>query len=69
MIADPKGSSFIVRTVEHRRYSDGAFVTHDPSTDMDEAHYRGAWLPRVSALTQEAAGITHDALSRKFPAT
>src|SRR5215831_18622620 len=30
MIADPEGPSFIVRTVEHRRYSDGAFVTHDP---------------------------------------
>jgi len=27
MIADPEGPSFIVRTVEHRRYSDGAFVT------------------------------------------
>jgi hypothetical protein len=30
MIADPEGPSFIVRTVEHRQYSDGAFVTHDP---------------------------------------
>jgi len=31
MIADPEGPSFIVRTVEHRWYSDGAFVTHDPN--------------------------------------
>jgi hypothetical protein len=31
MIADPEGPSFIVRTVEHRQYSDGAFVTHDPN--------------------------------------
>ena len=30
MIADPEGPSFIVRTVGHRRYTDGAFVTHDP---------------------------------------
>src|SRR5262249_11196373 len=30
MIADPEGRSFIVRTVGHRRYSDGEFVTHDP---------------------------------------
>ena len=30
MIADPEGPSFIIRTVGHRRYSDGAFVTHDP---------------------------------------
>jgi hypothetical protein len=30
MITDPEGPSFIVRTVEHRQYSDGAFVTHDP---------------------------------------
>ena len=31
MIADPKGPSFITRTVGHRRYSDGASVTHDPN--------------------------------------
>jgi hypothetical protein len=30
MIADPEGPSFIARTVGHRQYSDGAFVTHDP---------------------------------------
>jgi hypothetical protein len=30
MIADPEGPSFITRTVGHRRYADGASVTHDP---------------------------------------
>jgi hypothetical protein len=31
MIADPEGPSFITRTVGHRRYADGASVTHDPN--------------------------------------
>jgi hypothetical protein len=30
MIADPEGPSFLVRTVERRRYADDASMTHDP---------------------------------------
>src|SRR5215475_12460222 len=40
MIADPEGPSFIVRTVGHRRYSDGAFVTHDPRADLSPIRSR-----------------------------
>ena len=38
MIADPEGPSFIIRTVGHRRYSDGAFVTHDPQRTFYVGH-------------------------------
>jgi hypothetical protein len=47
MIADPEGPSFIARTVGHRQYSDGAFVTHDPELLVSRPPHR---VPNGSRL-------------------
>src|SRR4029453_9256593 len=44
MIADPEGPSFITRTVGHRRYADGASVTHNPSRKFS-THRRSSRRP------------------------
>src|SRR5262244_3505906 len=52
MIADPEGPSFIVRTVGHRRYSDGAFVTHDPTETWAAQDFTFATQKHCSFLRQ-----------------
>jgi hypothetical protein len=65
MIADPEGPSFITRTVGHRRYADGASVTHDPERTLPTllAPSRAVLWERNSTETRTAilpprAGVT-----------